>query len=771
MDQLNKLLPLVFDLSQPIVYFPIRHHSPGCAYHVEQSINLYNPDCILIEGPSDTDPIIPFLVDSKPPVAIFYSYKDSACYYPMQNFSPEFVAAKVGYTKNIPVHFIDLPLGNLIIDRDSSAMKSWYDDYYLKRSKYIEALCKKENCRSHNELWEKLFEMPSLDLSTEDFVKNLFAFCYYSRVDYPKELEHEEQNHIREMHMADNILNYKKSYKRILAITGGFHTAALMALIEDEKPEKIKPMSGQAYLIPYSYKECDQLTGYASGMPHPSYYQDIYSRLVNKEANFFHDTTLVNITKLAAILRKKNENISIPEEAAAFSMCQGLAALRDKPQPGVYEYLDGIQSAYVKGELNFSTSFVMAEAANLLRGDKIGLVASSAPVPPIVVDFFATAKLYKMNTQTTTYKTVSLDIVSKPRHREQSIFLHRLTFLENPYAKKTYGPDYEKRKKIKLVREQWKYCFTGQVIPSLIERSHMGGTIQDACKSVLLSLIKNECHTSADAADVLLKAGLMALMDLDQLMQLVRNKIQDDNSFISLTECIRSLQFFEGIKHILRLKNGEEITQAKNEAMSRVIPIMATLTAADEKKDFVLAEAIKMLYQATKQVTDIHELYKDALLDLISMSKIPPALDGVAIGLLYDAGVLSLDEVLLRSRGYFTGAGEITSLTGRFLRGVFLTAKDVLFYDSGFIEGINFLINRISYDDFITLLPDLRLAFTSFAPREIDQIGKKVLAVLGLDQDAISVTSLPQVREDDLKIIRAIDISAREYIYDKTRRA
>jgi hypothetical protein len=143
----------------------------------------------------------------------------------------------------------------------------------MQRSKYINSLCEKENCRNYNELWEKLFEIPAAGTDTPTFIKNMATLCYFSRIDYPEELLIEEQNPQREMFMAEQIITRGEKYKRILAVTGGFHTTALMELIANNKIEKIKPVPGNASLIPYSFEECDQLTGYESGMPYPGYYQ------------------------------------------------------------------------------------------------------------------------------------------------------------------------------------------------------------------------------------------------------------------------------------------------------------------------------------------------------------------------------------------------------------------------------------------------------------------------------------------------------------------
>ena len=41
--------------SSNIIFFPIRHHSPACSYHLKNLIKEYQPDCILIEGPIEAN--------------------------------------------------------------------------------------------------------------------------------------------------------------------------------------------------------------------------------------------------------------------------------------------------------------------------------------------------------------------------------------------------------------------------------------------------------------------------------------------------------------------------------------------------------------------------------------------------------------------------------------------------------------------------------------------------------------------------------------------
>ena len=111
-EEIKKLFNNAFDLNSNIVFFPIRHHSPVCSYHLKNVIEKYKPEAILIEGIVDVNKVKEFLCDeeSKPPFAIYYSYYDSKghindekerhkCYYPFLNYSPELVALREGKKK------------------------------------------------------------------------------------------------------------------------------------------------------------------------------------------------------------------------------------------------------------------------------------------------------------------------------------------------------------------------------------------------------------------------------------------------------------------------------------------------------------------------------------------------------------------------------------------------------------------------------------------------------------------------------------------------
>ncbi len=123
-------------LSQSLYWFPVRHHSPTVARHLQAVIQKRKPKMLFIEGPAEANDIVKHIVDvaTKPPVAIYSSYRDDdnvlglagiasaaaniparfASWYPMLSYSPEYVAMMVANKIGAAVTFMDLPHHALI---------------------------------------------------------------------------------------------------------------------------------------------------------------------------------------------------------------------------------------------------------------------------------------------------------------------------------------------------------------------------------------------------------------------------------------------------------------------------------------------------------------------------------------------------------------------------------------------------------------------------------------------------------------------------------
>ena len=780
MDTLTARFNCCFDPGAPVVYFPIRHHSPACSLHLGRLLEEYRPACILIEGPADTNHLLEHAAagDTTAPVCIYYSSlhkvkndegeneeRRSACYYPLLDFSPELVAIRHGFAHAIPTRFIDLPYSELaLLERGErggdEGKNTYYSDYYLARSAYIESLCKKQGCRDYGELWEKLFEIGGLSMDTAAFIRSMLALCHFSRVDYPPELLEEEGCLAREAHMAAEIAAAKADYPRVLVVTGGFHTAALAALLEGtpQKPA-LSGGKGDSYLIPYSMAESDQLAGYASGMPFPAFYQRVFETLAKRPDTAFDDAVLRFLVQIGGALRAQKESTSIADEIAALAQSRGLAALREKPQQGVYELLDAVNSAYIK-EQSGSAPGIARTVTRLLRGDRMGTVSAGVQQIPLLLDFQKQSARHRLKTGSAMRQEITLEILAKPAHREASAFFHRLAFLGTGFGEKLFGPDYRSRDTSR-VREKWRYGASAKVQSNLVDVSYLGGTVREAA-STLLGRRRESDTGCGDCTQLLIDAAVMDLTEhIAPLLDRTREAVALDGSFPSLSAAAENLLFLESAKWLLNLPDDAVPADLLPGVYNKAASLVSSLATKDEGEDRALAGSLKGLYQISRRAGIDPEPLTEALRDLAGRDAPPPSLHGAAVGLLYADGRLEPDEALQHAQAYLFGTGEQVKKSGRFLGGLFLSAWDILFSGSGFLEGLSQVLSALPQDEFLTILPDLRLAFSTFTPSQIDRVGAAVAKLLGVTKQAVAAAAVP---EQVLRLGRALDGYAREHI-------
>src|SRR4051794_12976654 len=94
--------------------FGIRHHGPGSARSLLRALEDFGPDAVLVEGPSDADPLVGLSASPgmQPPVALLaYAADDpgTAAFWPFAVFSPEWQAMRWALGRHLPVRFCDLP--------------------------------------------------------------------------------------------------------------------------------------------------------------------------------------------------------------------------------------------------------------------------------------------------------------------------------------------------------------------------------------------------------------------------------------------------------------------------------------------------------------------------------------------------------------------------------------------------------------------------------------------------------------------------------------
>ena len=757
-----------YDLSGPVLYFPIRHHSPVCSYHLQKAAEAYRPDCILIEGPGNAEPLIPILIheDTKPPLALYYAYQDKEglispdredykCYYPFLACSPELTALKEADRRGIHVEFMDLPYVEILAGtmenrgiRKEGEKQNYSDDYLLSRSRYFAQLCEKTGVRDFEEFWEKYFEIQGLFQETPEFVHQMLFYCGLSRLYTSGEELEEDGCALRERYMAEQIARASETYQRILVVTGGFHTYGLGKLLEKKKGaaglcfvgepvrlHRIDPKLQSVYPMAYSMEAADALNGYASGMQSPGFYHQVWKRLEAglgaKEA--WEDTILHFLALTGKKARGREESVSAYDEICAFSMAQGLAALRGKRCPGLYELRDSALSSFVKGEYSISTDGALRILAELTTGTQTGALCADAMRPPLLADFEKQCVLFGLKLHSTVEQESVLEIFAKEKHLRLSRFFYQTEFLSCGFARRKKGSDLVNRRDRSRMREIWSYRWSARVTAALIDASVSGASVEEAARTLLHKRF-SAASGCREAAKLLVESFLMGLLDeQDQMGARLSQIVSEDGDFFSLSGGFSQLVMLAELQDLYQARGKLNLEDMIGSCFQKIIQLLPFMGQTKEERQQECMESLRTLYQASGKpaYAELQPVFLAALERMLERRPVNPAIEGAALGLLYGFDGSFGVQISAAARGYMQGTKEVRAASAAFLQGLFFTARDFALVSREFLQLIDGLLASLSAEEFMSFLPELRLAFGYFTPLETDRIAGQAAGLHG----------------------------------------
>lgn len=745
-----------------LVCWPVRHHSPACSIHLAKVIRAYRPDIVLVEGPEEANTYIPVLLheETKPPLAFYYSYHDSGkyiaeeageyrCYYPFLEYSPELVALREAAALGVESGFMDLSYAQILIGSAEGARllrkgekESYNDDYLLSENTAIQELCRKKGLRGFHEFWEKYFEIGGLHRDTKDFMRDLLFYCLLSRKNTSREELLRDGCLLRERFMAGRIAEQRKQGKRVLAVMGGFHVRGVLAFLGEYEPEETKlpalrkslPEKDCAvYVMPYSEEQADQLNGYASGMPHPAYYHRVWEAAQAGSETPFTESSIDFLIRCGKAARQKDAGISTFDEICGVQMMEGLSALRGKPECGVFELSDGVLSCFVKGERDISSEIPLLLLKRQLSGRRTGSLWSGAPIPPILQDFQQKCRDYQIKINTTVKSERTLDIFTTKRHREISCFLHQLVFLETGFAVMLKGPQLAKGTGKNLIRETWQWQYLPAVTAELIDKSVYGGTVEEAAKSWLKRRMEENAG-SEEGSRLCIHSMEMGMPDLFfQILAKLREWISEETSFDAMAACLFNLSQVEERQEMYRIPENTAVSDMVRGAYEKLILMLPGIASCREEEQEKRLKSLRSLYriaQKTDHGLDSQMLYEGVRL-MLQQPDLNPAIHGAGLGILYGFDRDAEQEILFTLGGYLRGTHEKMLAAASFFRGLFDTAKDLVFVNPAFLEAMDGMLRQIGEPEFLEMIPNLRLAFCYFTPSEIDSLGGRIASLYG----------------------------------------
>lgn len=754
-----------------LVLFPVRHHSPACAWQLRRWLAGTRPAAVLVEGPRSFDRLIPTLVhgEARMPLAI-YTYavfksrgeepvRRRAAYYPFCDHSPELVALRAAHEMGIPSNFIDLDHAEQCMveaegdDGYDDAAQSLLDEGHFRRSRYLGALASRLGCRDHEELWEHLFEAPASARTLLEHVTDMAAYCHLARVECSDDELRADGTLAREAEMAWHI---RQALDRrepgdgpVLAVVGGFHAVALPGVLQGggrERPSLSRSVVSDeaAALIRYSQDRLDRLNGYASGMTSPAWQQQLWERLLHHgkvgqaaAARVRHELALTVLFDIAGELRARGLPLPMPALSAAFRQALHLAALRGRPAPVREDVLDAVTSCFIKGDADADGALVLAVARRTLCGQAMGKVPPGASTPPLVRDFEYRARRQRLKIDDSSPRRIVLDLYRRPEHRVTSRLFHGLGLLGVPLAQRSAGPDFVNGHGLDRLQEHWSYSHSVATEAALVEASIYGNTVPLAVSARFGERLDRfesgaEPRDARAAAALLAQACVLGLHDhVPKVCGVLAAFIGADALFESVAGAAGALGLLWESREPLEARAIAQLPALLNAAYERAIYLGRGLRGASGD-GLELVTGLSRLREllVSEAGTRLDASLYWALIAELQAGNESALVRGAAAGLAYSAGHLSEVALGVALEGHLDGSIAPREAVS-YLRGLLQTAREAAWQQPALLTVLDRLLKDWGEETFVACLPELRLAFAEMTPKETDRIAQAVAALHG----------------------------------------
>ncbi|MEV6924436.1 DUF5682 family protein [Dactylosporangium sp. NPDC051485] len=701
----------------------VRHHSPALSAVMEELLDGFRPEAVLLELPAEFASWLPWLAspDTRAPVALAgVTGADGApAFYPFADFSPELVAVRWAARNGVEVVPCDLPL----------AAREWHEPRsFLGHAPEVslgDALKRSATGRPDEDMWDRVVEARAPGSTPESIRRAALLVGWAMRTDAAAGPGVDPLDLHREAWMRRCLA--AAGSRRVAAVVGSFHAAALLA-----PPDAGSSAAAAAdaaadgvvtSLVPYSFALLDARSGYPAGIRDPRWQQAVVEAGGRPEA--VEAAALASVVEVCARVRAGGHPAGPAEAREVYRLAADLARLRGLPAPGRGELIEALQSVLAHGEVLGRGRVVAAAMEAVLVGDVRGALAPGAPrsgLRPAVEARLAELRLPGPGQPAR--KDLRLDPLRSDLDRRRDVALRQLAACRIPYAEPaavegTGGVD--------ALSTRWSVEWTPGTEAMLDVAGLRGVTLPQAAEGALREQRRREEGAEgATAAQVI--AGLAAAAECG-LPALAGERLAELAEVVpasaTLDELMRSLALLD------RLRNGHvpglpapaaaaladlpalgealeaaAVRQVDGLAGSDDVADVRALVALGRRADAAgvglrLADALERLSAAGTPAMSAAATAVQVMLALR-----PPADLGTRVASWIDAA--EADEARRRLLGH--------------LRGLLAAAEPLLQSAPDALDGLLDRVSSLPDAAFLSRLPALRGGFQAMSPAARDRL-------------------------------------------------
>ncbi|MYS89372.1 MULTISPECIES: DUF5682 family protein [Streptomyces] len=729
----------------------VRHHGPGSARAVRAALAEARPRVVLIEGPPEADALIPLAADEemRPPVALLAHAVDEpgrSAFWPLAEFSPEWVAIRWALEHDVPARFIDLPAthtlawgrqegeagaeGESPLDAETADSE---DDSGPGagpgpepgpadvRIDPLGVLAEAAGYDDPERWWEDVVEHRGVGkgdaLAPFTVLEEAMGALRetYGSGGHDRDL-------VREAYMRLQVRAAQRDFEDGVAVVcGAWHVPALRrktTVAADKALLKGLPkVKTDMTWVPWTHRRLSRVSGYGAGIDSPGWYGHLFSAPDRPVERW--------MTKVAGLLRAEDRLVSSAHVIEAVRLAETLAAMRGRPLPGLSETTDAVRAVMCEG----SDVPLALVQDRLVVGDVLGEVPSTAPAVPLQRDLARLQRRLRLKPEALE-RELELDL-RKETDAARSRLLHRLRLLGV-----AWGEPAASRGSTGTFRETWRLRWEPELSVRVAEAGVWGTTVLSAATAKA----EADAVTAQGLADVTALAERCLLAELPEALPTVMRILADRAALgtdvgqlaRALPALVRSLRYGD-VRGTDTGALGEVAAGLAERVFVGLPPACAALDAdgAEEMRRHVDAVhgAVGLLGDAPAAGQGhLRARWQSVLRVLCGRDTVPGVIRGRAVRLLLDDGELAQDDAA-RLMGLVLSPGTPPADAAAWIEGFVGGGSGggmLLVHDERLLGLVDAWLTGVPAEAFTDVLPLLRRTFSAYEPGVRRTLGELV---------------------------------------------
>ena len=417
----------------------------------------------------------------------------------------------------------------------------------------------------------------------------------------------------------------------------------------------------------------------------------------------------------------------------ASRLATSLAALRERPRPGLPELYEALQTTVCMGD----PAPLRLIERQLIVGDKLGTIPETTPTVPLQRDLEQQQKSLRLKPEAAR-KVLDLDL-RQANDLARSHLLHRLRLLEIGWA--TPGGS---RNAKGTFHELWEMQWVPELPIAVIAASRWGNTILEAAtaKAVVYQINENdqEAHEKLVLSQLSREAGLLRLAELvndilfadlpdavGHATRMLEEKAATANDVGQLLEAIPPLAAIARYGNVRQTDAGMVARVLEGLIPRASIGLPGACTSLDDESAAAMRARIIAAHNAIRLLGNeglweswLSALHQTALRD----GMVHELLRGMAVRLLFDEQRLPVEEAA-RLMSLSLSAAAAPASASAWIEGFLNQSALVLLHDDALWGVLANWLDGLNDTHFTNILPMLRRTFSGFSAPERRQLGER----------------------------------------------